>query len=178
MAKPRQRRFRLPGGLTGNALVTALISAVVSGIISYFIAHQQAEDSARQAVTGQQVQQIIELEADVRTFYAAAGTYYHVRALCGSLPASSAIPEECKSKGSVLDNPMTKALLDSEDTLSTDLANISDPVATKDTGILEGYVTVALYNAANNQGGVAWGKAEAEYSIVIMRCGQLIQGQN
>jgi len=47
---------RLPGGLTGNALVTALISAIVSGVISFFVAHQQAQDSARQAVTGQQVQ--------------------------------------------------------------------------------------------------------------------------
>jgi hypothetical protein len=93
-------------------------------------------------------------------------------------PPASRYRKKCIPKGSVLDNPTTKALLVSEDTLSTDLANISDPTATKDAGILEGYVTVALYNSANNREYVTWTNAQTDYIRVVTRCGQLIQGQS
>jgi len=174
IAKPRRR---LPGGLTGNALLTTLISAIVSGVISFFVAHQQTQDSTRQAVTGQQVQQVIQLEADVKTFDDAASGIYQMRAYCDNIPASFQRPQECVVKGNILDSPAINALINSEDTLIPDLANISDPVVTEDTDRLEEYVQLALYNAANHQGVISWANANIEYSAVITRCGRIIQGQ-
>ncbi len=45
---PKPRR-RLPGGLTGNALISGVVAALVAGAISFTIAHYQSQDAARQA---------------------------------------------------------------------------------------------------------------------------------
>jgi hypothetical protein len=164
-----KRRWRLPGGLTGNALLTAVIAALVSGAISFYVAHWQSQDAARQAAAGQQVQALIQLETDSRTFYEVDTTAYISRRQC-----ADRITSACgQTYNSISDSPLISA----EDTLSTDVANVSDAKAKSDVERMGRSGLDALAQDGTAQGENAWTNMNNEYYALLIRCGQLIQGQ-
>ena len=157
------------GWLSNNALISGIVSAVVAGVISFVVASYQSQDAARQAVTGQQVQEVGQLEMDARTFVQVVDRIYYQRGKCVNSVASG-----CK----VTDiNPLDSPLISPELALGVDLANVSDTTATRATDSLEFYALQALSNVGSDQGSAAWTRMHNAYAQIIARCGQLIQGR-
>jgi hypothetical protein len=164
----KQKR-KLPGGLTGNALLTGIVCAIVAGVISYYVAHWQAQDAARQAIASQQAQQVIQLETDARTFIQLADRTYLIRGQCLNL-----ITPACKqAQTTIINNPFRGPEL----ALGADAANVSDAAAKNDAYNLEVYAVNALSEVGTNQGSTAFQDMGNAYSALLTRCGQLIQGR-
>jgi hypothetical protein len=94
--RPGGRKRTIPGGLTGNALVTGIICAALSGVISFVVARWQAGDAERQASASQQVTATVQLETDARAFVQEADQLIYVRRSCSG-PAATR--PDCKTAG-------------------------------------------------------------------------------
>jgi hypothetical protein len=168
MPKPRRR---LQGGLTGNALVSAVIAAIVSGVISFAVAHYQDQDSARQAVTGEQVSAALQLEAAATTFYQATNAIYEKRITgCGSGVRNAPI---C-----LIEPPDYTTYATYENAFNAVRANVSDGVASIYAGQIATYGLDALINVGTAAGGAYQNEMNFAYQELITRCGQIIQGQS
>jgi hypothetical protein len=155
---PKVKR-KLPGGL-GNAL----ISAIVAGVISLGITQCQSQDAARQAVTGQQVSAVVQLETSATAYYQATMT------LWGTCIDNTAIACPDSSSGG---SPFAI----SQAAFNTDRTNISDPRAIALSAQLVNAVATAIELSGGEHPGSYIVQVIAVYQGLITRCGQLIQGQ-
>jgi hypothetical protein len=165
---PKARR-RLPGGLTGNALVAGIVTGIVGGAISFYVARWQSQDSARQAIASQRIQEVIQLETDAKTFFLVAYGAYINRQECLGGTASS-----CNQADSSISS---SPLISAENALGADLANVSDTAAKKDADSLTYYALQALSEDGTSQGFTAWESMNNAYDNLLARCGLLIQGR-
>jgi len=158
MPKPRRR---LPGGITGNALITGVVSAIIAGVISFYVAHWQSQDVARQAIASQQVLEVIQLKTDAETFDQSALGAYASGWQCAHKVASACTQAEASVPYITTGSPVAS----SDAALRTDAANLVDQV------------TGALAEDGSQQGSTAWAKAGTAYGHLLIRCGQIIQGK-
>jgi hypothetical protein len=158
MPKPRRR---LPGGITGNALITGVVSAIIAGVISFYVAHWQSQDVARQAIASQQVLEVIQLKTDAETFDQSALGAYASGWQCAHKVASACKQAEASVPYITTGSPVAS----SDAALRTDAANLVDQV------------TGALAEDGSQQGSTAWAKAGTAYGHLLIRCGQIIQGK-
>ena len=170
MPKPRRR---LPGGITGNALITGVVSAIIAGVISFYVAHWQSQDVARQAIASQQVLEVIQLKTDAETFDQSALGAYASGWQCAHKVASACKQAEASVPYITTGSPVAS----SQDALLADMNDISDAVLRTDAANLVDQVTGALAEDGSQQGSTAWAKAGTAYGHLLIRCGQIIQGK-
>lgn len=160
--RPRPQR-NLPGGWTGNALVSGVVSAIVAGIISFMVTHYQA-------ISGQQATAITQLESS-------ATTYYNATIAIGEYESG------CPNKSCSFTRPNDSTYANDQSMFEADVANISDPKVKQLAKQLEsGMIGMAGFAGDHSrQGQAQMGKstneAEEAYADLITRCGQIIQGQ-
>jgi len=163
VAQP-SKKTRLPGRLTGNALITGIICVLLSGTISFFVARWQAQDINKQASAAQQVTAILQLERDAGTFTQEASQLIHNRLQCDAQATPSASCKQARSIP-VYDDPMISLQL----ALSADIANISDTIARNDAYKLEDDAVNAYVNISGPGFGALVDMPSA-YAALINRC--------
>jgi hypothetical protein len=163
-----------PKGFTNNALLSAIVSVIIAGVISFVVAHWQSQDAARQAVTAQQVQEVLQLETAAETFDQAAYSAYADGWQCAHRVASACQQEQVSVPGSTsaIDSPLSSA----QNALIADMNNVSDPAVRTDASNLVDQVQGALTEDGSQQGTTAWTNASEAYAHLLIRCGQLIKG--
>lgn len=164
-----KRRRRLPGGLTGNALVSGVVSAVVAGAISFGVAHQQSQDSARQAVAGQQASAAAQLEAAATTFYRDAQNLYVSRSSCDGKGAPTCM----------VTPPSLTTYFSDQAAFNADQLNVSDSKASALARQLSGYVQETLSSVGDPQKSSTFDNDMGNsYYELVTRCGQIIQSRD
>lgn len=168
--KPRRKR----DFFTSSTLGIAIISAVVSGVISFLVAHYQSQDSARQATATQQVQEVIQLEADVKAYYSDVVDISNAYVNCTRVPRASRSAACIPANLNNLEDPLIKA----QANIDADLPSISDDQVRGAAYRFEMAVlkqaNAILSNKANDSD---WIDVFSQYESILERCGQLIQGQ-
>ena len=109
---------------------------MVAGVISFYVPTGRAGDAARQAIASQQTQQVIQLEADAKTFYQVAYSAYFNRREC-----VAGIAAACKQADTGLGG---SPLISAEYTIGADQANVSDAAVRKDADSLVSYGLLPL----------------------------------
>lgn len=139
-------------------------------MLSYLVARQQSQDAARQAASGQQVQAVIQLEADAKALYVLADRTYIARRECVDAQVAAA----CKQvETSISDTPF----ISDDMTLGADLANVSDAAVRKDAISFDEDAHDAIADAGTSQGNAARTNMSNAYADLLTRCGQIIQGK-
>src|SRR6476661_3228313 len=154
MPKPRRR---LPGGITGNALITGVVSAIIAGVISFYVAHWQSQDVARQAIVSQ-------LKTDAETFDQSALGAYASGWQCAHKVASACKQAEASVPYITTGSPVAS----SQDALLADMNDISDAALRTDAANLVDQVTGALAEDGSQQGSTAWAKAGTAYGHLLI----------
>jgi hypothetical protein len=160
-------------GWTNNALVTGLIiglvTVVLSGVLSYVVAqrttNEQDQAAARQAMSGQQVSAVVQLETASNTYYQ---TVYALWSGC----------EEHTLDGCTSETGSGTAFGTAQAVFNADRLNISDPRASALAAQLANVSDNALQMVGPGMGqGSYIAPVVTTYQDLITRCGQLIQGQ-
>jgi hypothetical protein len=157
-AKPRRR---LPGGLTNSALISGVVSAIVAGAISFTVAHYQDQDAAHQAISGQQVSAVLQLETAANAYYQAVFTLW---ASCEEHPEDGCTTETVNGTSFAV--------------AQADRLNISDPRTSALAAQLANLSDTALEMVGPGPGQGAYTTPIVTiYQELMARCGQIIQGQ-
>jgi hypothetical protein len=164
---PKGRR-RLPGGLTGNALVSGVVSAIVAGVISFTVVHYQDQDAARQAQASQQVQEAEQVETAANSFYQATMSVYNFQLKCVSRNETS---QQCEILA-----PGDNDLATADNALDADMLNITDREAFQLAASLLSASAWLLSSVTAVNVRSEWKNVVVLYFQLIFRCGQLIQG--
>jgi hypothetical protein len=167
--KPRRKR----DFFTTSALGIAIVSAVVSGVISFLVAHYQSQGSARQATATQQVQEVIQLEADIKTLYLAAIELDTAYDNCIRIPKASRSAACSAANIDNLENPLIK----DQANVDADLPGISDDQVRGEAFRFETTMLKVANAILSNDNNLDWIDAFSQYESILTRCGQLIQGQ-
>ena len=145
------------------------MAAIVAGVISLGVAHYQDQDSARQAVYGQEAPAAVQLETDANSVLQAVDALYVARAVChgylGHKPASCDGPETTSG----YDNALIA--------LDTERVNIADPTAGSLAVQFVALTGKAILAAGSLPGFTDISDMYIVYKRLITRCGQVIQGQ-
>ena len=166
---PDKPRHGLPGGLTGNALLTAVIAAIVSGAIAFGIASWQARDAASQAHAVQVADGAAQVETAAQGYYNAAQSLYAARRQCiRQTHQGGEVPPGCPASDT--------AFLTAQAVLSAAYANTSDVKAHRLLAAFDMDVHNDLEQLAGGIAGFPTRMTDAYYALVA-RCGQLIQGR-
>jgi hypothetical protein len=165
----RPRKSRLPGGLSGHALLTGVVCVVLAGIISFFVARWQSQDAASQAHAAQVADGASQVESAAESFYDTAEALYTARRQCAAAEHSAGtVPPGCP--------PSVVALINSEAVLGAAYSNTADP---ETLSLLRAFSLAAhddLAQAGDLRGGpYAPDKMTSAYYALVARCGQLIR---
>jgi hypothetical protein len=183
--KPMRRKSsrKLPGW-TNNAVVSAVIAALVAGLISWVtaseIANRQSQADARQAISGEQVQQVVLMKSDAAKLY---------QALLGAVSDTTSCVRQhnqnaCEAASTFNNSHTAETLMDE---VYTDAENISSRMVVNDVNQFYG---LAYDLQEDLIGGVAapdspigkayvldFGRMGAIYDRLNTDCGQFIQGK-
>ncbi len=166
-----KRKRQLPGGLTGNALVSGVVAAIVAGVISFWVAHYQDQDAARQARAAQQAAAATQLEASATTYYNDTFAIYD-HGFCRGLNKNMPI---CLTAA-----PSMTIYFADEATFDADRLNVSDAkvsaLALQMTAYSNG-ATLPVTAATATLAGHNFVEMKTAYQQLVSLCGQIIQGQ-
>lgn len=167
--EPKPERKSTEKGWTQNALVSGVVPAVVAGLISFLVAHQQSDDSAKQALETQQIQEAGQLETAAGNLYQTTTSVYNFQMKCAGANLNwqqcANIAPDFNSYSAAVTS-FGPASLDVKDQQASRLAASMGSAAAK---------MISVTSAA--AGETQWNTMLNEYAALEGRCAQIIQGQ-